>query len=98
MILDTAGDLTTYGWIVSSGYHQIGTRGGGANNSGYPQIFCRTDSVPGCTIQFGASGQRLDVVDYAWTVDLLLIRPVGQHDGFQQRNGEWLRSFAGALI
>ena len=37
MILDTAGDLTTYGWIVSSGYHQIGTRGGGANSSGYPQ-------------------------------------------------------------
>ncbi len=77
MILDTAGDLTTYGWIVSSGYHQIGTRGGGANNSGYPQIFCRTDSVSGCTIQFGASGQRLDVVDYAWTVDLLLLDQSG---------------------
>jgi len=77
MILDTAGDLTTYGWIVSSGYHQIGTRGGGANSSGYPQIFCRTDSVSGCTIQFGASGQRLDVVDYAWTVDLLLLDQSG---------------------
>ena len=77
MILDTAGDLTAYGWILSSGYVQIGSRGTGANSSGYPQIFCRTDSIPGCTIQMGASGQRLDVVDYGWTKDLLLLDQSG---------------------
>jgi hypothetical protein len=70
-IIDTSGNLTT------AGYHRIGTRGTGANNTGYPEIFCRTDSVPGCTIQMGASGQRLDVVDYGWTVDLLLLDQSG---------------------
>jgi hypothetical protein len=98
MILDTVGDLTTYGWIVSSGYHQIGTRGGGANSSGYPQIFCRTDSVPGCTIQFGASGQRLDVVDYAWTVDLLLLDQSGNMTISNGVTGNNYGSFAGVNI
>ena len=71
MAVDQSGNLTT------AGYHQIGTRGGGANGSGYPQIFCRTDTVPGCTIQLGASGQRFDIVDYGWTVDLLILDQAG---------------------
>ena len=71
MSLDSGGnaDLT--------GYLQLGTGGGSSNTSGRPHIFCRTDSVAGCTIQMGASGQRLDIVDYGWTVDLLLLDQSG---------------------
>jgi hypothetical protein len=80
---DTSNDWPPISWFDAYGslylgsLLRIGPRGTGANNTGYPEIFCRTDSVSGCTIQFGASGQRLDVVDYAWTVDLLLLDQSG---------------------
>ena len=84
-----------YGSLYLGSLLRIGPRGTGANNTGYPEIFCRTDSIPGCTIQLGASGQRLDVVDYGWTVDLLLLDQSGNMTISNGVTGNNYGSFAG---
>ncbi len=87
-----------YGSLYLGSLLRIGPRGTGANNTGYPEIFCRTDSIPGCTIQLGASGQRLDVVDYGWTVDLLLLDQSGNMTISNGVTGNNYGSFAGVNI